>query len=111
MTCGIVRNSYRTVESLVLVPPSGTVLDTGHPDSARLLLERKPELNRDLIDLRERLRASLAASAQVRQQISIKNTMGYGLYSFLDFETPLDIQTHLAIGSEGTLVFVAEATF
>jgi D-lactate dehydrogenase len=42
---------------------------------------------------------------------AIKNTMGYGLNSFLDFDEPVKILEHLVIGSEGTLAFVAEATF
>jgi D-lactate dehydrogenase len=37
--------------------------------------------------------------------------MGYGLNSFVDYELPIDILIHLVIGSEGTLAFVAEATF
>jgi D-lactate dehydrogenase len=45
----------------------------------------------------------------VRHQFSMKNTMGYGLNSFLDFERPVDILAHLLVGSEGTLGFVAQA--
>ena len=41
----------------------------------------------------------------------MKNTMGYGLNSLLDFEPRCDILAHLIVGSEGTLGFVAEAVF
>ena len=38
----------------------------------------------------------------------MKNTMGYGLNSFLDHTRPVDILAHLVVGSEGTLAFIAE---
>ncbi|GGR17068.1 FAD-binding and (Fe-S)-binding domain-containing protein [Agromyces mediolanus] len=111
MACGITQNAYRTIASLRLVLPSGTVLDTGAPDAAELLAAREPELHAGLLRLRERLLASPASVERVRQQFSMKNTMGYGLNALLDFAEPLRILEHLVIGSEGTLAFVAEAVF
>ena len=32
----------------------------------------------------------------------MKNTNGYALNAFIDFEQPVDIFSHLLIGSEGT---------
>lgn len=46
----------------------------------------------------------------IEAQSAVKNTMGYGVNAFLDFDRPVDILAHLAIGSEGTLAFVAQAT-
>ncbi|WP_346769245.1 FAD-binding and (Fe-S)-binding domain-containing protein [Planctomonas sp. JC2975] len=111
MACGITENSYRTVESLLFVLPSGTVVDTALPDADARLRHREPILHAGLLELRRRLLASPDAAAEVRRQFSMKNTMGYGLNALLDFEHAVDILAHLVIGSEGTLAWVAEARF
>ena len=111
MACGIVENSYRTVESLLLVLPSGTVLDTALPDADERLRDSDPDLAAGLLALRAQLLSSPENVAFVRRQFSMKNTMGYGINALLDFDTPVRILEHLVIGSEGTLAFVAEARF
>lgn len=109
MTCGTTANTYRTLESLTVVLPSGTVVDTGAPDADEHLRAAEPELYRGLAALRDRVRGDAASVRTVRHQFSMKNTMGYGLNSFLDFDRPVDVLAHLLVGSEGTLGFVAEA--
>lgn len=111
MACGITENSYRTVESLLLVLPSGTVIDTGAPDANERLRSAEPEIADGLLTLRDRLRSSPGGVATVRRQFAMKNTMGYGINALLDFDDPVRILEHLVIGSEGTLAFVAEARF
>src|SRR5699024_5561850 len=61
--------------------------------------------------LRRRIMAEPSSVYTITQQFAMKNTMGYGLNAFLDYAEPLDILTRLMIGSEGTLGFIAEATF
>jgi len=111
MACGTVENTYKTLESLVAVLPSGTVIDTGAPDADDKLRQTEPALYEGLAKLRDRVTSNPDSLAKIAQQFSMKNTMGYGVNSFVDFTRPIDIFTHLLIGSEGTLAFVAQATF
>lgn len=111
MNCGTVDNTYRTLESLTVVLPSGTVIDTGEADSDQKLRALEPDLYEGLARLAARVRANADSVHRIRQQFSMKNTMGYGLNSLLDFRSPVDIMAHLIVGSEGTLGFVAEAVF
>ncbi|MGI5488087.1 FAD-binding and (Fe-S)-binding domain-containing protein [Microtetraspora malaysiensis] len=109
MTCGTHANTYQTLESLVLVLPGGTVVDTGAPDADARLRALEPELARGLERLRDRVRGDAESVRRIKAQFSLKNTMGYGLNSFLDHDSPAQILAHLVVGSEGTLAFVAEA--
>ncbi|HSO69372.1 MAG TPA: FAD-binding and (Fe-S)-binding domain-containing protein [Arachnia sp.] len=110
MTCGTVANAYRTIESMTIVLPSGTVLDTAAPDADAQLARREPALVDVLTSLRDTLRGE-RFRGDIERRFAIKNTMGYGINSFLDHDTPVKILEHLMIGSEGTLGFVAEAVF
>ncbi|MFC6356255.1 FAD-binding and (Fe-S)-binding domain-containing protein [Luethyella okanaganae] len=111
MACGIEENTYRTLESMIFVLPSGTTVDTAAQDADAALRRAEPELVNGLERLRRRVLADPASVARIRSQFALKNTMGYGINAFLDFERPVDLLAHLIIGSEGTLAFVAEATF
>ncbi len=111
MACGTVANTYRTLESLVLVLPSGLVIDTGAADADDKLRATAPILYEGLARLRDRVRSNAESVRIVQAHFAMKNTMGYGLNSFLDHTRPVDILTHLVVGSEGTLAFVASAVF
>lgn len=111
MACGTELNTYRTLESMVLLLPSGTVIDTAEPDAADRLLALEPQIHAGLRNLHRRVVDNASSVATIRRLFAIKNTMGYAINAFLDFTRPIDILSHLVIGSEGTLGFVAEATF
>ena len=111
MACGTVNNTYKTLESVTCVLPSGTVIDTGAPDADERLRTLEPDLHEGLMRLSRRVRGNPASVATIEHQFSMKNTMGYGINSLLDYERPADILAHLIVGSEGTLGFVAEAVF
>ncbi|HVJ06757.1 MAG TPA: FAD-binding and (Fe-S)-binding domain-containing protein [Acidisarcina sp.] len=109
MCCGVAQNAYHTLQSLTFVLPSGTEVDTAEPDADARFRELEPDLYHGLLRLKSTIANDPAMVARIRRKYLMKNTTGYGLNAFLDFESPVDIFSHLLIGSEGTLAFVAEA--
>ena len=109
MCCGVAQNAYHTLSSLTFVLPSGTVIDTANGESDGILRTREPALTEGLLQLRDRIGGNTSLRERIRYKYRIKNTTGYSLNAFIDFERPADIFQHLLIGSEGTLAFIAEA--
>ena len=111
MCCGVAENSYRTIDRLDLILADGTRIDTGAFD-ADIQLERvRPGLISGLMQIRDRIRADTALCARIAKAFATKNTVGYSLNAFLDADTAAGILQRLVVGSEGTLAFIAEATF
>ncbi|MFV0389093.1 MAG: FAD-binding and (Fe-S)-binding domain-containing protein [Pyrinomonadaceae bacterium] len=109
MCCGVSQNSYHTMRSIKFVLPNGSIFDSGvEEDKVRFEFEVN-EIYAGLAVLRDEIRGNSELSNLIRRKYLQKNTVGYCLNAFLDFEHPLDIFAHLLIGSEGTLAFIAEA--
>ncbi|GEB47887.1 FAD-binding and (Fe-S)-binding domain-containing protein [Streptomyces cacaoi] len=111
MTAGTTRNSYRTVASLTVVLPSGTVVDTAAPDADEALARAEPGLCEGLLALKAEIEADPELTARIRAKYELKNTNGYRLDAFLDGNTPVEILRGLMVGSQGTLGFLSELVF
>ena len=109
MCCGVSQNAYHTLESLTFVLPSGTVIDTAAPDADERFRAAEPALAEGLLRLKADLQSNPALAARIRSKYLTKNTTGYSLNAFIDFDRPVDIFRNLLVGSEGTLAFIAEA--
>lgn len=107
--CGVTQNAYHTLDSITFLLPSGTLVDTADADADEQFRRAEPALAAGLLDLKREIESDAALAGRIRAKYRMKNTTGYGLNAFLDFERPVDIFSHLLIGSEGTLAFVAEA--
>ena len=109
MCCGVEQNAYHTLHSMKFMLPSGTVIDTARPDADQEFNAREPELARGILALKIAVLANPGLAERVRNKYRMKNTTGYSLNAFLDFDRAVDIFQHVLIGSEGTLAFIAEA--
>lgn len=111
MCCGTADNSYKTVESMKLVFADGSVLDTADISSREQWAAVHPELMNSIAAIRDEINADEELRAMITHKYKIKNTTGYSLNAFVDYQDPFDIISHLMIGSEGTLGFIAEITY
>lgn len=111
MTAGTTRNAYRTLSSLTLVLPTGTVVDTADPLADEELARAEPALCRGLMEIKREIEADPELVARIRAKYEIKNTTGYRLDAYLDGANPVEILRGLAVGSEGTLGFISEVVF
>lgn len=111
MCCGTLQNSYRTVESMKILFCDGAFLDTADPASRRAFAESRKPLIEEICRIRDEIRADPELRQRIVEKFRIKNTTGYGINAFTDFDDPIDILLHLMIGSEGTLGFLAEITY
>jgi D-lactate dehydrogenase len=111
MVCGTAENAYKTILSAQIIFSDGSTLDTSSPDAETQFKALQPQLFDVIVAQRKRIDSSPAMRAEIKRQYRGKNTMGYSLNAFVDYSAPVDILLHLMVGSEGTLAYIAEATF
>ncbi|HET6718649.1 MAG TPA: FAD-binding oxidoreductase, partial [Rhodocyclaceae bacterium] len=111
MCCGTAQNSYKTLAGLRLILADGTLLDTEDTASRAAFAASHGALLQQLGELGARVRGNETLAQRIRHKFRIKNTTGYSLNALVDFAEPIDILSHLMIGSEGTLAFLGRVTY
>lgn len=111
MCCGTAQNSYNTLADIRLVFYDGTVLDTADPQSKKEFAAKHPEILSELSAIHCEIKENKTLYDRIQRKYKIKNTTGYSLNAFLDYQDPFDIMKHLIIGSEGTLAFISTITY
>lgn len=110
MSCGTHENSYRIIQSARIILPDGTLLDTGCHESKTAFAQSHAHLLDKIIEIRNRIRNNKTLTERIKRKYSIKNVTGLNILPFVEFNDPFDIITHLIVGAEGTLAFIAEVT-
>ncbi len=111
MCCGTAQNTYHTLAGLRLVLADGTCLDTEDSASIAAFRTSHAHLLGHLARLGRETRANTELAARIRHKYRLKNTTGLSLNALVDFDDPLDILSHLLVGSEGTLGFISAVTY
>lgn len=111
MCCGTSENSYKTIDSIRVILHDGTILDTSCRDSVTSFKNSHSKLLSDLAQLAKDVKNNEKLDARIREKFKLKNTTGYSLNALVDYSDPLDILTHIMIGSEGTLGFISELVY
>lgn len=110
MCCGVANNAYHTLQKIRFILANGQVYDTGRREDYGKFVEVEDELAEGLLTCKREIESQPELRNKIRHKYRIKNTLGYSLNAFLDFDHPLDIFAHLLVGSEGTLAFISQVT-
>lgn len=111
MCCGTAQNTYHTLAGMRLVLADGTRLDSEDPASVAAFEQSHADLLDKLARLARDTRANTELAARIRHKYRLKNTTGLSLNALIDYDRPLDILSHLLVGSEGTLGFISAVTY
>jgi D-lactate dehydrogenase len=110
MVCGVDNNTYHTLDSIRFILSSGHTYDTSVQSHYQIFNEKESVLSEALLQCKREIESNHNLVNKIRAKYRIKNTLGYSLNSFLDYEHPLDIFAHLLVGAEGTLAFISQVT-
>lgn len=109
MCCGVSMNSYHTTKHIRFILPNGKSFSSEVSNDYLRFEQECPDIYSSILSLKQQITANTVLYNRIRRKYLTKNTVGYSLNSFIDYSHPLDILSHLLIGAEGTLGFIAEA--
>lgn len=111
MCCGTAQNTYHTLAGIRLVMADGSQLDTEDGASVAAFRASHGHLLDELARLGRETRANSELATKIRHKYRLKNTTGLSLNALIDYDEPVDILSHLLVGSEGTLGFISAVTY
>ncbi len=111
MCCGVADNSYKTLKSMKIIFYDGSELDTSSKKSIKKFSDTHGSLVEGLRTLSQNVKKNKKLHDKILRKFKIKNTCGYALNALVDFNDPIDMISHLMIGSEGTLGFIKDITY
>jgi D-lactate dehydrogenase len=109
MCCGVKLNSYHTTKHIRFILPDGKTYTTENTDDYIRFEQECNHIYTAIKGMQEQLESNTELYELIRRKYETKNTVGYSLNAFIDHQHPLDVLSHLLIGAEGTLGFIAEA--
>ncbi len=89
MVCGTQYNAYHTMKHLKFILPNGHMYDSSIKEDYYRFIENESILCEGLDKCRKTIMDNEGLSQKIRNKYKIKNTMGYSINSFLDYEHPL----------------------
>jgi D-lactate dehydrogenase len=109
MCCGVKLNSYHTTKFIRFILPDGKMFSTEVQNDYERFKKECPAICDELSAIKKEITSKPGLFNRIRKKYTTKNTIGYSLNAFIDFDHPLDILSKLLVGGEGTLAFISEA--
>lgn len=111
MCCGVAKNTFYTMAEMTIVLADGTAVNTADPDSVAAFRLSHAEMLDNLAQLAHEVQSDETLSQLIAHKYRLKNTTGYSLNALTDYTDSVAILSHLMVGSEGTLGFIADITY
>ncbi|NNJ71741.1 MAG: FAD-binding oxidoreductase, partial [Enterobacterales bacterium] len=111
MCCGTAQNSYQTMSAMSFILADGTQVKSDDLVSVENFKNTHKDLIESLTSLAKQCREDNELVSLIKHKYRLKNTTGFSLNALIDFTDPIEILTHLMIGSEGCLGFISDITY